>query len=844
MALVLAAAAAVGHPHLLPWQSQEGLAQAQSQDDSPRETPQVSALTQPTADSMTVIWLPADNTAVHWIYAVKADGTGGRFQAALPDPPPSRAASGQSGPVTGISSVTTVTGLDEGTQYWFAILGVRPPSDGSPSQWFRWSNWASGTTLTVATVFLGPGVSVAEGATANVVVNAAPAPESALTVNYAIGVDVDQATADGDSTDFAGNSTGSIVIEAGATSGTIAVVINDDSDIDDGTMETLVVTVSLPEGSGYKLGANASATVTITEGVCDRTAEVRSVILGALPGISDCALVSDADLGAITGLLDLSSNSLAALQARDFRGLTGLQQLRLNHNALAELPEDVFDGLTSLQELYVNNNTLAAVPEDVFDGLSSLATLSLSNNVLTALPSDVFDGLHNLTTLRLNNNTTLAALPADVFDGLTSLTTLRLNNDALAALPDNLFEGLTGLRGLFLANNPGSSFTFTAALEQTAPTQVQVRVAQAAPFPMTVSLSVAGGALSGNSVVVPAGSSASPAITLTPGGDEPVTVSISAVSFPASGVETNGVTVKYNGLQPGLGTTTQAPTANAGPDQTVATGAAVTLDASGSSDPDPADTMSYIWKQTSGATVTLSDSAASGPTFAAPSAAAMLIFQVTVLDGRGGSDRDAVTIAVGARPAPPANLSVTPGDGHLTLSWDDPSDPGIAGYIVQYRESGTDTWLDWTHTDTSQTATITSLANGQSYEVQVRAQNRFGESDWSPSLTATPAANPSIPGIPTLTSRTQTSVTIEWSAPADNGDAITDYDIQYRQTTAIPWLTWDHTGTGRTATITGLTNGQSYEVQVRAKNTVGESDWSPSLTAIPAANPSPPGSRL
>lgn len=110
-ALVLAALGAFGQVHLLPGSPAAGVAQAQI---PPREAPQISALSQATTSSIAVIWLPADNTTVHWLYVVKADGTGGRFQLAVPDP--AQDASGQQG-VTGTAHTTTVRGLDAGTQY-------------------------------------------------------------------------------------------------------------------------------------------------------------------------------------------------------------------------------------------------------------------------------------------------------------------------------------------------------------------------------------------------------------------------------------------------------------------------------------------------------------------------------------------------------------------------------------------------------------------------------------------------------------------------------------------------------------------------------------------------------
>ena len=153
-------------------------------------SPQITALSQPTTSSIAVSWLAADNTDMHWIYAVKSDGTGGRFQVAIPDPPPSQGASGQSGPVIGVSLVSTVTGLAAGTEYWLAVLGSRAPSDSnsSPSESFRWSNWGRATTLTVATVFLGQSMSVAEGGTATLTVTVtnvkeAPAPPPRMSVS-------------------------------------------------------------------------------------------------------------------------------------------------------------------------------------------------------------------------------------------------------------------------------------------------------------------------------------------------------------------------------------------------------------------------------------------------------------------------------------------------------------------------------------------------------------------------------------------------------------------------------------------------------------------------------------
>jgi hypothetical protein len=86
----------------------------------------------------------------------------------------------------------------------------------------------------------------------------------------------------------------------------------------------------------------------------------------------------------------------------------------------------------------------------------------------------------------------------------------------------------------------------------------------------------------------------------------------------------------------------------------VASGASVTLDGSGSFDPNnfnPPLTLSYLWLQVSGPTVQLSDPTAVKPTFTAPiipagGTPATLLFDLAVNNGIGSSGIASTTVTV------------------------------------------------------------------------------------------------------------------------------------------------------------------------------------------------------
>jgi hypothetical protein len=132
-----------------------------------------------------------------------------------------------------------------------------------------------------------------------------------------------------------------------------------------------------------------------------------------------------------------------------------------------------------------------------------------------------------------------------------------------------------------------------------------------------------------------------------------------------------------------------APVADAGADQSVDQGDAVTLDGSASADPD-GDALTFTWSQTAGPTVALSDAHAAAPTFTAPAVTAdtVLVFSLVVSDGTlaSGADETRVTVRATAPGQPTADAGADqtvaagatvylvgsgtdPDHGTLTYSW-------------------------------------------------------------------------------------------------------------------------------------------------------------------------------
>lgn len=219
-------------------------------------------------------------------------------------------------------------------------------------------------------------------------------------------------------------------------------------------------------------------------------------------------------------------------------------------------------------------------------------------------------------------------------------------------------------------------------------------------------------------------------------------------------------------------------------------------------------------------------------------------------------------------PAAPTAVTTAPRNASLAVSWTAPKvttggqsavDTSVTGYAVQYRActatprtcTASPTWGSWTaypHAGTGTAATITGLTNDTKYEVRVGARNSAGVSAYSTTASGIPVAQTSTPSGVTVEPG-HNLIKVSWAPPSlGSGTTLVGYRVQYRacgSTTtgcASSWLAASDPGTGTTASITGLTNGITYQVRVQAVTSKGDTGWSPTKSATPELLPYFPGS--
>ena len=208
-----------------------------------------------------------------------------------------------------------------------------------------------------------------------------------------------------------------------------------------------------------------------------------------------------------------------------------------------------------------------------------------------------------------------------------------------------------------------------------------------------------------------------------------------------------------------------------------------------------------------------------------------------------GSTGDLADIArsVAAAAAPPAP-SVSRTNQTATLTWTAPEvEVGsvITGYRYRYSDDGGTTWVESDVLPaTPLSASVSGLVNNSSYVFQVRAltapeedQTTVTAGAWSASSVEETLGAPNPPPAPTVVGGNG-SLQITYSPatlPSGITNAVTGYDYCLEDCTdETNWFTLS----ASPATVTGLDNGVSFSVQIRARNINGASLPTEAVSAV------------
>ncbi|MGA0092839.1 MAG: fibronectin type III domain-containing protein, partial [Chthoniobacterales bacterium] len=192
-----------------------------------------------------------------------------------------------------------------------------------------------------------------------------------------------------------------------------------------------------------------------------------------------------------------------------------------------------------------------------------------------------------------------------------------------------------------------------------------------------------------------------------------------------------------------------------------------------------------------------------------------------------------VSAATYSAPGAPALGTITPGNGQLSVAFTAPtSDGGSSITNYEYSTNDGSTWTARSPAATTSPLVITGLTNGTAYTVRIRAVNAVGSGTASSGTSATPFTTPSAPSITGITPGSG-QLSVAFTAGSNGGSSITNYE--YSTDDGSTWTARSPAATTSPIVITGLTNGDTYTVRIRAVNAAGSGAQSSSSSGTPVA---------
>lgn len=194
-------------------------------------------------------------------------------------------------------------------------------------------------------------------------------------------------------------------------------------------------------------------------------------------------------------------------------------------------------------------------------------------------------------------------------------------------------------------------------------------------------------------------------------------------------------------------------------------------------------------------------------------------------------------------PGPVTNVAAVVGDGEITLTWDAPTSGAEPDeyWVFSMPTGGGATTRECAIVDPSIRTCNFAANNGQYRDAWVIAVNRVLSSEYQSSpFGATdllPSPPPNAPSITAISYPNPGSILVEWTPASDMPQETT-----HTRVTASPGGLYCESEYQNRCGITGLNNGQTYQLVAVSYNVIGASEASRSVDAVPYTSPDAPTS--
>jgi hypothetical protein len=526
-------------------------------------------------------------------------------------------------------------------------------------------------------------------------------------------------------------------------------------------------------------------------------------------------------------------NSITSIGSESFRGMSNITTLNLS-NHLTTIGDWAFSGMSQITSLTIPSS-VTTIGNQVFSGMTNIASLVIPNSVIT-IGGGAFFAMTNISSLTIGSNVT--EIGNGAFQGMAYLTSLTIP-DSVTVIGGSAFQdaySLTSINiGTRVVNIGARAFLSAQSVREIVIPNSVTNIGDGAFQYMSALETLTIG--SGVTTIGDEAFAANPALK-----EIVIPDSVISIGYWAFGYDSGVTSIKIGkGLSAIPGYTFWGA---ASLTSLTIPNSVTTIGERAFKAPSPGDNGYAKPSELTTLTIPSSVTSLGEQSFTGLTALSTLNYCGSL------TSSDFTTAGLGSfyvgrscsvtDPGAPTGVTATiTGAGAARVAFIAPTDNGGASISAYTATASPGNIKRTVYQSGSGSISFSGLESSTAYSFTVTASN-WGKTS-SPSLTSNTVTTPGVPGAPTgvSASLSGTSAVITYSAPLNNGGVpITSYlasSIDGLHTASVT-----RSG-GGTITVTGLSGGQTYQFTVIARNTVGDSVPSGSVSiTVPATVPDPP----